>query len=260
MKRILIPCVLFMLAVVAFCLAPASAERGTPAPPATPALHSNPYPYALYLPSLWTYAKPTPTVTASPSATPTWTPGPTMTPTSTATATGTATPTLTPTPCYGETQVLLEPGFETDENWMVGLGNPSRTSDNAFSGSYSTWFCGTNSDEDSLHQYVTVPDWAETGAVYFAWYMVSEDSLSFCYDKFTLKIWDMYGGIVRMPVICSYFDRNQWTVHRASLGNVTALRGHPLDVVLRAQTNATLPTGWYIDDVRLVFACGGYIP
>ena len=246
MKRVLIPLSFLILAVVAFCIAPASAERGTPTPLAAPALHANSY--ALYLPSLWTYAEPTPTVTASPSATPTWTPGPTMT------------PTPTPTPCYGAMQVLLDPGFETDENWVVGLGDPSRTSDNAYSGAYSIWLGGTNSDEDSLHQYVTVPDWAETGAVYFAWYMVSEDSPAFCYDKFTLKIWDMYGGLVRMPVICSYFDRDQWTVHRASLGNVTALRGHPLDVVLRAQTNATLPTGWYIDDVKLVFACGGYRP
>jgi hypothetical protein len=85
MKRALMPCLLFMLAVVAFCIAPASAEQGTPVPQATRALHDSPY--RSYLPLLWTCAEPTATATA------------TCTLTSTVPQTHTATATATSGPC-----------------------------------------------------------------------------------------------------------------------------------------------------------------
>jgi len=57
MKRASISLSFLILAVVAFCIAPASAERGTPVPPAMSALHDSPY--RSYLPLLWTHAEPT---------------------------------------------------------------------------------------------------------------------------------------------------------------------------------------------------------
>jgi len=99
MKRALIPLVLFILAIIAFCIAPASAEHGTPVPQATPALYDSPY--HSYLPLLWTYAEPTVTATA------------TCTLTSTATLTPTATATATSGPCSCSGDIYNCPNFGT---------------------------------------------------------------------------------------------------------------------------------------------------
>ena len=107
-----------------------------------------------------------------------------------------------------------------------------------------------------------MPEWAERGAAYFWWRMVSDDSPTYRYDNFELQIWDMYGGDypILISTVYNSDDRETWYRTREELGSVVALRGHPLRVVLRAYTDVSYPTWWGIDDVQLVFACGSQVP
>jgi len=264
MKRVVTVCVSLALVVLLIIFTPStSAEPRTPIPPATLAAYS-PYPYPSYLPLLLTHKDPTPTWTPGPTTTPTSTTEATRASTPTLTHTSTATPTVTPTQCYGAAQVVLNPSFETGWwPWMIQKGYPERTSAHAADGLYSVWFGGYNDAMDWLVQDMIAPQWADDAALYFCWRMISEDSPLQSYDYLTLWLWDEdVGEGLLYAEVNNTATRGYGFSRCAQLApeDVIAARGHTLRVVIGGYTNSTLPTEWFVDNVRLYFACGGYVP
>lgn len=125
------------------------------------------------------------------------------------------------------------------------------------------FFAGYNNALDSIVQTVVVPQWAETGTLYFAERMTSDDSTIYQYDLFDVQLWDTYGGEFELVIHISSWNtapRGEWFESHVFLGDISSLQGHPLNLVFVACTDGSLPTRWWIDNVRLVFACGSVTP
>lgn len=202
------------------------------------------------------------TPTPSPTNTPTATSSPTPSPTRTPTPTSTASP--TPTECNTKAQIVANPSFETGwQPWQIKDGYPERTLNSASDGVYSVLFGGYNNSTDWLTQKVIVPEWAEDGALYFSWAMLSEDSPYQPYDYLTFWLWDkdMGEGLLYSEVN-NTAERGTWYRRRVPIGSidVVAARGHTLEISIMGYTDDILPTLWYVDDVQLVFSCGDQTP
>ena len=160
-------------------------------------------------------------------------------------------------------QVVENPSFETGWSpWELTHGVVFRVTCPA-DGLYGLGFGGSNNEAERVIQEVTVPEWAETGAAYFSWMMVSEDSTMLPYDWFSLQVWDVSQEPPTNLLLSAVYNndpRAAWYVRRVALTGVPALRGHSLQVALLATTDGLYPTWWCIDNVRLVFACGSQVP
>jgi len=198
----------------------------------------------------------------------------TLQPTGIPSPTATSTPSPTPTRCNTTMQVVEDPGFE--RTWWDWKGDVHQTTSCSapwpFYGSYGLAFGGKNNTEERVYQEsVTywdgsnsgpvVPEWAETGAVYFSWKIESKDSSSSPHDAFYLELWERYA---RTPFLTGAVynsdSRGSWYTSRGEIDNVPALRGSHLRVELLAVTDASYPTSWCIDNVQVIFACGDQVP
>lgn len=202
-----------------------------------------------------------PTKTSTPTATRTTT----QTPTPTRSATPSRTPTRTPTArsCDGYSQALTNPSFEFGLTPWYPQGDPIWTCFVATDGTCSVYFGGRNLGTDSIYQIVTVPSWAETGAVYFDWAMLSDDSTITPRDYLTVSVMLVSSDTLPRTIAHSQIDntdiRNTWFTSKLNIANINQYIGKNLSVMVYANTSASLPTGWHIDNVRLYFACGSWI-
>lgn len=196
---------------------------------------------------------------SAPTSTPTATPVPTFTPTATPTPTPTSTPSPTPTVCAGTANILVNGGFETTGAWEVLLGSPYRTTFRAWTGNYSMYFGGRVSSTDAIIQPFVVPQWADTAAVYFYAWMASTDSTLYKYDWLRVIVSTIdLSTVLASGDVPNNSTRNSWISWRLSVPGITSFRGQPLVLSIAGVNDVSYSTAWYVDDVRMVFGCGGY--
>ena len=132
---------------------------------------------------------PSPTPTATETATPTPTPTETLTPTATSTATETLTPsptptateTATPTPTPSCPQLLLNPGFETNEAWRMAVSaHPAGYSTRVVHDGLRSLRAGIDGTVDlvsysSGFQDATIPTGVSDATLSFWWYPISAE-------------------------------------------------------------------------------------
>ena len=215
-------------------------------------------PGGTYLPAVMREGRvQTPTPRLTPTAAPTNTSLPTSTPTATASP--------SPTRCNTSVQMVQNPSFETDwEPWATTDGEVFRVTC-SIDGLYGLGFGGDNGEFERVTQELNalVPEWAETGAVYFSWLMASEDVTTYPYDGFSLQLWgkSQEGDTnVLHSEVYNTDNRAAWYTTRLAIPSAPALRGRPLRLALVAATDDSYPTWWCIDNVRVVFACGDQVP
>lgn len=203
-------------------------------PAAAPTSQAYPVPARLYMPMAFrnyssSAATPLPTVTATP----------------------------TPAPCAQSVQLLANPSFEEGGAfWVAVTGSPAIVSGIAVDGIRSVRLGGVNYAQDSIGQFVTVPTWAESAALYYSWLMFSDDSLTVWWDGLTVGVNDEFSAILASRTQWNTGLRGYWQPERVPVPNIAAYRGHRIHVVIVASTDAAYPTTFYVDKVWLVFACG----
>lgn len=202
-------------------------------------------------------------------------PSPSVTATATnipapATNTPTVTPTVEPSPtehCYA--QMLDNSSFETGlDPWVIEddpFGDLSPVTTMAADGTYSLQIGGRlNAYQELVQDTGPVPQWAESGAAYFSWFMETEEaSTNHGNDCLFMVVYQAHPGgsfqRVAGESFCSNDMEGVWTTARFELP-ASALRGLNLRVELHSMGNHARPTTWHVDDVRVVFTCGGRTP
>lgn len=210
----------------------------------------------------------TPTRTLSPTLTRTNTPGPSPTFTRTATPTRTSTVTRTPTAsatppqgsCGGNT--LLNHNFETGtlSPWQGSAFNgQSLIVRDPVNNDWSARLGGYNNAQDTLYQGIIVPASASSVQLNLTWYLTStETSPSTVYDVLTVTMRSPFGTIQATPLtVTNLSARNQWTSYGSMLSVPASWQGQDFWVYFSARTDGSLPSAFYLDDVRLTFTCGG---
>jgi hypothetical protein len=169
------------------------------------------------------------------------------------------TPTWTPTPisgCNGSVQAVINPSFESGfSNWSA-LGYPLWINGVAIDGTHSMLLGGYNYANDLLAQFMVVPSWAETAAVYASWDMTSTDTPYYPTDALQIAIFDSGTNFLEDYFVWNTSPRGLWYYTRQPIPNIAAYRGTSISVALGAITDYSYPTGWYVDNVWVVFACG----
>ena len=242
---------------------PTSTETPTATP--TPTCTTTPSVTPTSSPTATSTVTPTPTWTSTPTRTetPTRTPTPTSTPTRTPTRTytPTATRTRTPTPtsssCNQRWQLLGNVSFESGLAGWGTYGWPIVSDIMALDGSHSVFMGGYNNASAGIYQSVQVPSWAETAAAYMSWTMTSQEFTSYPYDCLAISVYDSSYRLAR-GYVCNDAPRGAWYTGRLNLGNVATRRGHTFTVMVEISNDESYWTAWWIDLVRLYFACGSY--
>jgi len=226
---------------------------------------------------------PTPVVTpTTPTATSTATPStPTMTPTVTPTVTGTPptatatpprrtylplvnrantpTPTLTPTPTVtlpAPSNPIVNPGFEqgrgvgwqeySRNGWTLIMNSGFPSGFYPHGGQWATWLGGDHDEISYIRQNVAIPTNASILS-YWAW-IASEDMCG--YD---------FGGVIVNSTVASVFDlctntsTGGWVRRTVNLG---AYAGQTVALQLRVETDGSLNSNLFIDDVSLTNVAG----
>lgn len=205
----------------------------------------------VFLPIVFANGSPLPT--ASPTVAPSSTPSPSLT------ATPTSSPTATPSPTPCSTQVVVNPSFESGTAPWTLSGMATRVSGTASDGSYSVEMpvdSVAGQQPAGVVQTSNVPAWAQTGAFYFDVIMGAHDADGG--DQFIAGVVDASNDlIVSRSISSSDSGYSSWTTIRLPISNASAYANQAVTVQFFAAGDQDLePTAWYIDNVRLVFACG----
>ena len=209
---------------------------------------------------------PTPTNTPTASRTPTLTPSLTSTCTATSSATlsptpsrtPTKTPTLTPTQCDGYWQAIQNGSFEYGFALWRSWGTPVLDCSMATSGFCSVRLEGYPGGSDCVNQEVIVPPWAETAAVYVDWHMLSFEPPGSLYDALGISV---YYGLTKLAgqFIRTDAPRGTWYWTRVGIPSISAYRGQQLSILITAFDSGGPVSYWWVDNVRLYFACGSWV-
>ena len=199
----------------------------------------------------------TPTVTGTPpTATPTF-PARAFLPqvmrqnTPTPTTTSTATPTATP-----PVNQLVNPGFEqgpgvgweeySAQGWDLIVNDFLETGVTPHSGQYAVWLGGDDDEISYVRQTVTIPAGASILS-FWAW-IASEDSCGFD-----------FGGVMVNAAVANQFDlcagtsTGGWARRTVNLG---VYAGQSVALQIRVETDGSLNSNLFVDDVALTNAAG----
>ena len=187
--------------------------------------------------SLYDSGSPNPTATpVNPTATPVG-PTPTAVP-----------PTATPPPGGGN--VIQNPGFESGPG--VGWSQSSSggyqliSTQRPYSGNYGAWLAGYNNAVDYIYQSVTIPT---NGTLSYRWRMVTSESSNTPYDWMDVRLYTSGGSYVTTLRRWDNGDtRNAWSLDSI---NLSGYAGQQMLVVFWADTDWSLSTSFFVDDVSL---------
>lgn len=207
----------------------------------------------------------TPTITATPTATLTSTPTATETPeTATSTPTESATPTSplptattspspTGTPSLVCTEVLGNGNFETGtlDGWEV-TGSSVAITTTRHTGRYAVRLGGENNADAEIRQSFIIPTDTVSAQLGYWWYVTTEQ-ITHPRDYMYVELRDVEGKfLANLDIISDSGPTNQWY---ASLPiDLRAYAGQEIWLAFVVQTNETMPTTFYLDDVSLI-AC-----
>ncbi len=189
-----------------------------------------------------------PTITPTPSATatPSRTPRPSLTPR----PSRTPRPSLTPTQIPVWQTAVANGNFESGHTaWSEASTHYATVIENntfvkARSGTYYAWFGGTNKETSLLQQTITVPHDAQYLRMYYL--LKSDEKCGAYWDTFTVNV---DGTAIDTKELC---DANQTTRWRPYTIDLSAYAGSTIELTLRAETDVTVVSSIWIDDVGFV--------
>lgn len=169
-------------------------------------------------------------------------------------ATPTPTPSATPTPTPGDTELLVNGGFETSVSPWVGSGTGYYYIANGNypkSGTGYIYFGTANSIAGQYYQQVTIPSTA-TGTLTF-WLNVTSDETTTTtqYDKLFVEVRNTSGTL--LTTLATYSNLNKATAGsytQRSL-SVAGYKGQTVRIQFRATTDSSLQTTFRVDDASL---------
>ena len=169
-------------------------------------------------------------------------------------------PTPNPT-CNWTVQYVSNPSFESGWSaWSLIEGSPTLSTSTASQGQQSMAFGWRDGATDTISQTFTVPTWADSAALYFDWYLYSADDPAVPYDVLTVSLVPSGSGSAIVQGTVNNTDTQiEWLTRRESI-DLSPYRGQEVAVRITGSTDITMNTGWYIDQVRLVIACGSAVP
>jgi hypothetical protein len=116
---------------------------------------------------------------------------------------------------------------------------------------------GYNNALDGIGQDTNVPSWAESVTLALNEYMISIDSTTAKYDALGMGLYDnSLGSYIFTMYTWNTYGRNNWYGSEYTYQNIEPYRGHPVSVIAAGITDSSLPTAWYVDNIRLYFGCG----
>ncbi len=257
--------------VVSFAVRIPLPETPTPSPTTTATITVTQTPTASLTPTitLTPTATGTPTVTATSTATitptTTWTPtatgeAPTATPTSTPTETQTPTgapPTATPspsptgTPSLVCTEVLGNGNFETGmlDGWET-TGSSVAITTTRHMGRYAVRLGGENGVEAEIRQSFIIPTDTISAQLSYWWYVTTQQT-THPRDYMYVELRDAEGKfLANLDIISDSSPTDRW--YPSLLIDLRAYAGQEIWLAFVVQTNETMPTTFYLDDVSLM--------
>jgi hypothetical protein len=163
-------------------------------------------------------------------------------------------------PCDQSVQLFTNPGFEGSLGGWQTSGMPVVQCD-LVAGGCSAHLAGTDGADDQLAQSATIPLWAETGALYVKWKMVTDDSSVTAHDYLTVTIAIGTPGSEHTTYHWATDNtgtENTWFRLRIGWEDISSMRGDPVAVRIRAQSDGAMVTHWNVDDVEFWFGCGSH--
>jgi len=111
---------------------------------------------------------------------------------------------------------------------------------------------------DSLWQDAVVPNWAETAAVYLDWLMFTTNSTE-KHSQLFVTVGDETSTIAFWSVWNNEPPSATWFWMKIPIDSIAAYRGRTLTTQVTVWEALGATTVWYVDNVRLYFACGSWI-
>lgn len=147
------------------------------------------------------------------------------------------------------TNLLADGGFESGAGWSIQTtGNYGVLSDYlVHQGVRAAYLAGTDSAQDTVSATVTLP--ANQSASLNFWWQVHTEEEGSDYDGLTVLVADASGTPVKSLMALSNVDAvDTWQQSEIDLSEFA---GQTIQLQFRAQTDETLSTDFFIDDVAL---------
>ncbi|MGH3712474.1 MAG: S8 family serine peptidase, partial [Micromonosporaceae bacterium] len=155
-----------------------------------------------------------------------------------------------PPPPPPATNVIVNGGFESGTApWVQSSsgGYQLITTTRPHSGSYSAWLGGYNSATESITQAVTVP---ANGTLRYWWYMTTSESGSTVWDTMRVRVYDANTGAL-LATPRTWSNASGAGLWREDTLSLASYAGRSVRIQFAAQTDYSLPTSFFVDDVSL---------
>jgi kumamolisin len=123
------------------------------------------------------------------------------------------------------------------------------TNDLPRNGTYSALFGVLHNSDDNLWQTVTIPANATRADLSYWWQVVTEDETGIDHDFFYAQIRNESGSI--LATLDTMTNRTERDVWRNTTKSLLQFKGQTVRVHFRGTTDATLLTGFAVDDITL---------
>ncbi|MEM2130180.1 MAG: hypothetical protein QXZ70_06245 [Candidatus Bathyarchaeia archaeon] len=160
--------------------------------------------------------------------------------------------------CGGE--MIVNPGFEqgADIGWSKSSTNGRRLIYSSgfpapvtpHSGNWAAWLGGVHNEVSLLSQTI-IPPANATSATLTYWYWIQSGESSCIYDHAWVEL---NGGLLRLHDLCSSGNTNGW---RQAIVNLTPYLGQPIGLRFYVDTDSSIISHFFIDDVSLNVQCSG---
>jgi kumamolisin len=156
--------------------------------------------------------------------------------------------------------MLVNPGFEqgagagwsassaTGRSLIYAAGFPTPVSPH--SGGWAAWLGGADREVASLSQTITPPAGAISATLTY-WYWIQSSESSCTYDHAWVEV---NGGLLRLHDLCASGNTSGW---RQVTLDLTPYLGHPIGLRFYVDTDSSLLSHFFVDDVSLNVQCGG---
>jgi subtilisin family serine protease len=166
--------------------------------------------------------------------------------------TGAPPPTPTPTPPPGESQLLLNPGFESGNvNWVTTAGVISSSGRPARSGTHFAWLDGYGTTHtDSCYQQITIPSNVATATLSF-WVRIdtAETTTTTVFDRLQVQIRNSSNTV--LTTLATYSNLNANSAYVLKTFDLTAFRGQTIRVYFLGTEDSSLQTSFVLDDTAV---------
>jgi subtilase family serine protease len=153
-----------------------------------------------------------------------------------------------------QTQLLLNPGFESGAvTWVttpqVISNSTSRTPN---TGSWYAWLDGFGQTHtDSLYQQITIPSGATSATLTFYLKIdTAETTTSTAYDTLNVQVRNSANTV--LATLVTYSNLNKTTSYFQKSFDLTAYKGQTISVYFLGVEDSSLQTSFYIDDTAVI--------